>query len=33
MGGTGKMDQNWAFVLSLRERPDQDVSELVYDLL
>ena len=33
MGGSGKMDRNWAFVLSLRERPDQDVSELVYDLL
>ena len=33
MGGSGKMDRNWAFVLSPRERPDQDVSELVYDLL
>jgi hypothetical protein len=27
------MDRNWAFVLSPRERPDQDVSELVYELL
>lgn len=33
MGGSGKMDRNWAFVLSSRERPDQDVSELVCDLL
>jgi hypothetical protein len=33
MGGSGKMDRNWAFVLSPRERPDQDVSELVYELL
>ena len=33
MGGSVKMDGNWAFVLSLRERPDQDVSKLVYDLL
>ncbi|KAF8494942.1 hypothetical protein F5888DRAFT_612046 [Russula emetica] len=33
MGGSGKLDRNWAFVLSPRERPDQDVSELVYDLL
>lgn len=33
MGGSGKMDRNWAFVLSPHERPDQDVSELVYDLL
>ena len=33
MGGSVKMDWNWAFVLSLCERPDQDVSELVYDLL
>jgi hypothetical protein len=32
-GGSGKIDQNWAFVLSPRERPDQDVSELVYNLL
>ncbi|KAF8266087.1 hypothetical protein EI94DRAFT_1733998 [Lactarius quietus] len=32
-GGSGKIDRNWAFVLSPRERPDQDVSELVYDLL
>jgi hypothetical protein len=33
MGGSGKIDRNWAFVLSARERPDQDVSELVYELL
>ena len=33
MGGSGKLDRNWAFVLSPRERPDQDVSELVYELL
>ena len=33
MGGSGKIDRNWAFVLSSRERPDQDVSELVYELL
>ena len=33
MGGSVKMDQNWAFVLSPRKRPDQDVSKLVYDLL
>ena len=33
MGGSVKMDRNWAFVLSPCERPDQDVSELVYDLL
>lgn len=33
MGGSGKVDRNWAFVLSPRERPDQDVSELVCDLL
>jgi len=33
MGGSGKMDRNWAFVLSPRERPDQDVSELMYELL
>ena len=33
MGGSGKIDRNWAFVLSLCKRPDQDVSELVYDLL
>ena len=33
MGGSVKMDQNWAFILSPRERPDQDVSKLVYDLL
>jgi hypothetical protein len=33
MGGSGKIDRNWAFVLSPRERPDQDVSELVYELL
>jgi hypothetical protein len=32
-GGSGKIDRNWAFVLSPRERPDQDVSELVYNLL
>lgn len=32
-GGSGKIDRNWAFVLSPRDRPDQDVSELVYDLL
>lgn len=32
-GGSGKVDRNWAFVLSPRERPDQDVSELVYNLL
>lgn len=32
-GGSGKIDRNWAFVLSPRERPNQDVSELVYDLL
>ena len=32
-GGSGKADRNWAFVLSPRERPDQDVSELVYSLL
>jgi len=32
-GGSGKADRNWAFVLSPRERPDQDVSELVYNLL
>jgi hypothetical protein len=32
-GGSGKIDRNWAFVLSPRERPDQDVSELVYSLL
>ena len=33
MGGSGKVDRNWAFVLSPRERPDQDVSEMVCDLL
>ena len=33
LGGSGKFDRNWAFVLSPRERPDQDVSELVYELL
>jgi len=33
MGGSGKMDRNWAFALSPRERPDQDVSELVCELL
>ena len=33
IGGSGKIDRNWAFVLSPRERPDQDVSELVYNLL
>jgi hypothetical protein len=33
MGGSGKVDRNWAFALSPRERPDQDVSELVYELL
>ncbi|KAI0270692.1 hypothetical protein BC834DRAFT_967425 [Gloeopeniophorella convolvens] len=33
MGGSGKMDRNWAYVVSPRERPDQDVSELVYTLL
>ncbi|KAI0298972.1 hypothetical protein B0F90DRAFT_649157 [Multifurca ochricompacta] len=33
MGGSGKMDQNWAFPLSLRERPDRDVCEFVCSLL
>lgn len=33
LGGSGKFDRNWAYVLSPRERPDQDVSELVYELL
>ena len=32
-GGSGKIDRNWTFVLSPRERPNQDVSELVYDLI
>ena len=32
-GGSGKIDRNWTFVLSPRERPNQDVSELVYNLL
>jgi len=32
-GGSGKIDRNWTFALSPRERPNQDVSELVYDLL
>ena len=32
-GGSGKIDRNWTFVLSPRDRPNQDVSELVYDLL
>ena len=32
-GGSGKIDRNWAFVRSPRDRPDQDVSELVYNLL
>jgi hypothetical protein len=32
-GGSGKIDRNWAVVLSPRERPDQDVCELVYNLL
>ena len=33
MGRSVKMDWNWAFILSPHERPDQDVSELMYDLL
>jgi hypothetical protein len=33
MGGSGKFDRHWTFVLSPRERPDQDVGELVYELL
>lgn len=32
-GGSGKIDRNWTFALSPRERPNQDVCELVYDLL
>jgi hypothetical protein len=32
-GGSGKIDRNWALVLSPRERPDQDVCEFVYNLL
>lgn len=32
-GGSGKIDRNWTFALSPHKRPNQDVSELVYDLL